>query len=123
MSDGVLVALITTLGGVLGGVMLLIRRLLPPRRARSGDVDMDSAWTEIRRLRSDVDQLVNDRNVAQTTARILADSNDALTSAVARAIPPVVFTLSEQQSIDRAKARRTEDGNTWPTLGGRPTTA
>lgn len=120
MSDAVLIALITTGGGSVGAVLLFIRRLLPPRPASARDVAITEVWDEIAALRKQVNDLVDERDAYRTTARILSDSNDALTAAVSRANPPLVFTAGERQAIDRATARRAEDDNTWPTLGGRP---
>lgn len=120
MSDSVLIALITAGGGSIGAILLFVRRLLPPRPASARDVAITEVWDEIGELRKQVNDLVNERDAYRTTARILSDSNDALTAAVSRANPPIVFTDGERQAIDRATRRRGEDDNTWPTLGSRP---
>lgn len=118
MSDNVLIALITASGGTVGAVLLFIRRLLPPRPQSARDVDIPALWSEMRQLRDDLDAVVRERNEYSKTARILAASNDALTAAVERTIPPIVFTRAEQQAIDIAKQHRIDDDSTWPTSGG-----
>lgn len=122
MSDAFWIAIVTTSGGVVSAVLLLVRRMLPPRKLTSGDVAMDQVWTEIRQLRTDLNAVVDERDEYRTTARILSDSNDALTAAVERTVPPIVFTPGEKQAIDLAKHRRAEDDRRWPTVGN-PSTA
>lgn len=119
MNDpAVIVAWITAGGGALGGLMLLLRRILPARRS----TPMTDVWKELRQLRTDlgnqdtkIDNLSNERDELRTTARIMSDAYDALTAAVSRTIPPIVFTAGERDAIDRAKARRQNDDHMWPT--------
>jgi hypothetical protein len=128
VSDSVLIALITTGGGAVGAVLLFVRRLLPPRPASARDVAITEVWTELRAVRKDLDEVIKERDDSRAEVHLLTESNDALTAAVdaltaavERTKPPIVFTLAEQQAIDRAKAaRRPQDDSTWPTLPGRP---
>lgn len=119
-NTGVLVAAITTAGTVIGAVLLFLRRVLPPKRTTA----MTDVWAEIRKLRTDmgeqdkkIDALSGERDELRTTARIMSDAYDALTAAVARTIPPIVFTAGERDAIDRARARRADDDHMWPTQG------
>jgi hypothetical protein len=129
VSDAVLIALITTGGGSVGAVLLFVRRLLPPRPASARDVAITEVWDELevrardqRQMRLDLDQMIRERDAEHLMVMILTDSNDALTAAVERTKPPIVFTAIEQQKIDRARAaRQARDDSAWPTLGGRPT--
>jgi hypothetical protein len=122
VSDSVLIALITAGGGSVGAVLLFIRRLLPPRPASARDVAITEVWAELRAVREDLDTVMRERDAEHLMVMILTDSNDALTAAVERAKPPVVFTAAEQQKIDRARAaRQARDDSTWTTLPGRPT--
>jgi hypothetical protein len=122
VSDAVLIALITTGGGSVGAVLLFVRRLLPPRPASARDVAITEVWTELRAVRDDLDTVIRERDAEHLMVMILTDSNDALTAAVERTKPPIVFTAIEQQKIDRARAaRQARDDSAWPTLGGRPT--
>lgn len=121
MSDAVLIALITTGGGSVGAVLLFVRRILPPRPASARDVAITEVWTELRAVRDDLDTVIRERDAEHLMVMILTDSNDALTAAVERTKPPIVFTAVEQQKIDRARAaRQARDDSAWPTLGGRP---
>jgi hypothetical protein len=122
VSDAVLIALITTGGGSVGAVLLFVRRILPPRPASARDVAITEVWTELRAVRDDLDTVIRERDAEHLMVTILTDSNDALTAAVERTKPPIVFTAIEQQKIDRARAaRQARDDSAWPTLGGRPT--
>lgn len=123
MSDAVLIALITAGGGSVGAVLLFIQRRLPPRPASARDVAITEVWTELRAVREDLDTVIRERDAEHLMVTILTDSNDALTAAVERTKPPIVFTAIEQQKIDRARAaRQARDDSAWPT-GARPTTA
>lgn len=127
MSDAVLITLITSGFGSIGAVLLFVRRLLPPRPASARDVAITEVWAELRAVRSDLDDVICERDASRAEVHVLTESNDALTAAVdaltaavERTKPPIVFTLAEQQAIDRAKAaRRPLDDSAWPTLGGR----
>lgn len=124
MSDSVLIALITGGAGSVGAILLFIRRLLPPRPASARDVAITEVWTELRAVREDLDTVIRERDAEHLMVTILTDSNDALTAAVERAKPPVVFTAVEQQKIDRARAaRQARDDSAWTTLSKRPNPA
>ncbi|MBF4613738.1 hypothetical protein [Curtobacterium sp. VKM Ac-1376] len=121
MSDSVLIALITAGGGSVGAVLLFVQRRLPPRPASARDVAITEVWDELRAVRSDLDKVISERDAEHLMVTILTDSNDALTAAVERTKPPIVFTKTEQQKIDRASAaRQARDDSKWPTLGSRP---
>lgn len=123
MSDAVLIALITAGGGSVGAVLLFIQRRLPPRPASARDVAITEVWTELRAVREDLDTVIRERDAEHVMVMILTDSNDALTAAIERTKPPIVFTAIEQQKIDRARAaRQARDDSAWPT-GARPTPA
>jgi hypothetical protein len=128
VSDQVTIALITVGGSTIGAVLLFVRRLLPPRPASARDVAINDVWEELRQLRgelskvrNELDAVIRERDAEHVMVTILTDSNDALTAAVERTTPPIVFTPAEQQAIDRAKAaRQAHDDSTWPTLSKRP---
>ncbi|PZE31760.1 hypothetical protein [Curtobacterium sp. MCLR17_042] len=120
MSDSVLIALITAGGGSIGAILLFIQRRLPPRPASARDVAITEVWDELRAVRADLDKVISERDAEHLMVTILTDSNDALTAAVERTKPPIVFTAAEQQKIDRASAaRQARDDSKWPTLGSR----
>jgi hypothetical protein len=130
VSDAVLIALITAGGGSVGAVLLFIQRRLPPRPASARDVAITEVWAELRAVRDDLNEVIQERDTSRAEVHVLTESNDALTAAVdaltaavERTHPPIVFTFAEQQAIDRAKAARRppHDDSAWPTLPGRPT--
>ena len=131
MSDAVLIALITAGGGSVGAVLLFVQRRLPPRPASARDVAITEVWAELRLVRAELAEVVRERDSSRDAVAVITESNDALTAAVdaltaavERTKPPIVFTIAEQQAIDRAKAaRRPHDDSGWPTLGGRPSPA
>ncbi|WIB25442.1 hypothetical protein [Curtobacterium sp. MCSS17_015] len=131
MSDSVLIALITAGGGSVGAVLLFIQRRLPPRPASARDVAITEVWAELRLVRAELAEVVRERDASRDAVAVITESNDALTAAVdaltaavERTKPPIVFTIAEQQAIDRAKSvRRPHDDSAWPTLGGRPAPA
>jgi hypothetical protein len=128
VSDSVLIALITAGGGSIGAILLFIQRRLPPRPASARDVAITEVWEELRVrgeeqriMRAELDEVISERDAEHLMVTILTDSNDALTAAVERTKPPIVFTAAEQQKIDRASAaRQARDDSKWPTLGSRP---
>jgi hypothetical protein len=118
MSPGLLEAWIGGLAvvtaAVISGAYLLKVKRTPEPPPSPEEITLTKAWARLDEQEQQITDLIADRDRQRTGVRILGDGFDALRAAMARIVPPPIFTRGEQEAIDKAAAIR-DDDSMWPT--------
>jgi hypothetical protein len=117
VTPGEIAAWIGSLGAVVAAVIggaYLLKVKRTPEPTPPEEITLSKAWARLDIQERQITSLVADRDHQRNGVRILGDGFDALRAAMARIIPPPIFTRGEQEAIDRAAAIR-DDDTMWST--------